>query len=470
MASEDGERANAQLRLGTVLLGKYRIERVLGIGGMAVVYEATHRNRQKFAIKVLHRELSINPDIRSRFLREGYVANTVEHRGAVKVLDDDLAEDGSAFLVMELLAGESLEQIWAKHTRRLPAWIVLALCDQLLDVLAAAHSRSIVHRDIKPANLFLTREGVVKVLDFGIARLRESTATHATQTGTLLGTPAFMAPEQAGGRPQDIDGRTDLWAVGATLFSLLTGATVHECDNAQQLIVQAATRPARSMAKVMPEASPRIVALVDRALAFDRTKRWPGADQMRDAVREAYLAEFSTVPAEASLALLFGSQAARDPATPPPRLGASVPIQAPLASTAEAHTSNAVASRTLPATPTSRRRWGWPAAAMLGLPALAGAMSVVWYRGPPKLPPSPSASAPAQATTATAIPAFSAPSPSASPGSPAASSSPALSTSMSTIPSGGQKRHEGHSSFKDAGTAQESTSTSANPLNMPLLP
>src|SRR5580704_12385213 len=132
--------SRASRRIGTVLRGKYRIDRVLGVGGMAVVYAATHRNKKRFAVKMLHPELSTREDIRTRFLREGYVANSVEHPGAVAVMDDDVAEDGAAFLVMELLDGVGVEQLCEKRGNRLPVSAVLAMSYQLLDVLAAAHS------------------------------------------------------------------------------------------------------------------------------------------------------------------------------------------------------------------------------------------------------------------------------------------------------------------------------------------
>jgi eukaryotic-like serine/threonine-protein kinase len=185
----------ARARLGRVLRGKYRLDRVLGIGGMAVVYAATHRNKKKFAIKMLHPELSIRENIRTRFLREGYVANSVEHPGAVAVLDDDVAEDGSAFIVMELLDGAPVDEVWTRQGQRLPLGTVLAIGDALLDVLVAAHGKKIVHRDLKPANLFLTSDGRLEVLDFGIARLHDETSSEATATGAMLGTPAFMAPD-----------------------------------------------------------------------------------------------------------------------------------------------------------------------------------------------------------------------------------------------------------------------------------
>jgi serine/threonine-protein kinase len=162
MPDDDVKRA-ADARLGRVLRGKYRLDRVLGIGGMATVYAATHRNKKRFAIKLLHPELSTRENIRTRFLREGYVANSVDHPGAVAVLDDDVAEDGSAFLVMELLEGSALDELADKHEgRKLPLALALSIGDALLDVLAAAHGKGIVHRDLKPANVFLTNDGRIE--------------------------------------------------------------------------------------------------------------------------------------------------------------------------------------------------------------------------------------------------------------------------------------------------------------------
>ena len=221
----------AESRVGALIKGKWTIDRLIGVGGMAVVYRATHRNKKRAAIKMLHPEFSLDQRIRARFLREGYLANSVGHPGAVRVDDDDVTEDGAAFLVMELLEGETVEARRVRQGGRLSAAEALPMIYQLLDVLAAAHAKGIVHRDLKPDNLFLNRDGQVKVLDFGIARLHElRDEVVKTQAGSLLGTPAFMAPEQARARWDLVDARTDLWAVGATLFTLLTGRFVHEAD------------------------------------------------------------------------------------------------------------------------------------------------------------------------------------------------------------------------------------------------
>jgi serine/threonine protein kinase len=294
-------------RIGTTLRGKYTIDRVLGEGGMATVFAATHRNKKRFAVKVLHPQLAVSQDLRNRFVREGYVANTVEHPGAVAVLDDDVSEDGTAFIVMELLEGAPLDAVWERATPpRLPLRAVLAIGVQLLDVLAAAHAKSVVHRDIKPQNLFVTKDGTIKVLDFGIARIREATSqAHTTQTGMMMGTPAFMPPEQALGKSREIDGQTDVWAAGATLFSLLSGTYVHEGESGQEVAVRAATVPPRSLSTVAPDVAAPVVAIVDRALAFDKASRWPNAAAMRDALEQAHITLFSTSTAKASVADLL---------------------------------------------------------------------------------------------------------------------------------------------------------------------
>ncbi len=282
------QRAGA--RVGVVLREKWRLDALLGVGGMAAVYAATHRNGKRGAVKMLHLELSTNGDARRRFLREGYAANSVDHPGAVSVLDDDVAEDGSVFLVMELLQGHTVEARAASRPgSKLEAGEVLAIVDQVLEVLVAAHAKGIVHRDLKPENLFLTNAGQVKVLDFGLARLRDlstgSKGQRMTADGSAMGTPAFMPPEQALGNWDTVDGRTDLWAVGASMFTLLTGRFVHEADNLQKLMLAAMTKAPRKIGSVEPRVPPEVAAIIDRALAFEQKDRWPDAAAMRVAVR-----------------------------------------------------------------------------------------------------------------------------------------------------------------------------------------
>jgi serine/threonine protein kinase len=330
-AAEEDVVERARKRLGTVLRGKYTLERVLGVGGMATVFAATHRNGKEFAVKVLHPELALRKDIRTRFVREGYVANSVKHPGAVAVLDDDVEEDGTAFLVMELLHGQTVETLWQRCGTRLPLRLVAGITLQLLDVLAAAHARGVVHRDIKPENLLVMRDGQLKVLDFGIARVRDIAAGRATQTGFTMGTPAFMAPEHARAKPEDIDARTDLWAVGATMFTLGSGQTVHEADNAQAALILAATLPARPLARVLPSAPEAICRVVDRALAFEKEDRWADAKAMHEALASACTECFGEVPSVARVAELLkdvGAGSMRPPELEPAE-PSTLPVQVP---------------------------------------------------------------------------------------------------------------------------------------------
>jgi serine/threonine-protein kinase len=312
----------AGARVGTVLVGKYTLDAVLGVGGMAVVYKATHRNGAKLAIKMLLPQHASDEDIRRRFRREARYANMVDHPGALSVIDDDVSDDGVGFLVLELLQGAPCDQLCAKHGGRLPIEAACATALQVLDVLEAAHAKGIFHRDIKPSNLFVLRDGTVKVLDFGIARLRQSVAggAHSTQTGgTLLGTPAFMAPEQADAT-SELDERVDIWGVGATLFNLLSGATV--------------TRPARSLGSVTREVPDPRVDVVDKALRYDPADRWPSASAMRIALLAAYRRAFNGSPGPVALASLLRSDFASEPpdatsSTPPTvRSGGEAPAPA----------------------------------------------------------------------------------------------------------------------------------------------
>jgi eukaryotic-like serine/threonine-protein kinase len=276
----------AQARVG-IQVRKWTIDRLLAIGGMASVYVATHRNGNRVAIKVLHREFADMPEAKERFMREGYVANKVGHPGAVTVLDDDQLDDGTPFLVMELLSGQSLEDRLGRRPI-LPLPEVLYVADQILDVLAMAHDAGIIHRDIKPPNVFLIPDGKVKVLDFGLARLLDPTSIALTRAGTVIGTASYMSPEQARGKHSQVDHRTDIFALGALVFRCLSGRTVHTGATATDCMLAAMSNKAPSLAEVTRGAPADVVSLVDRALAFDKTGRWPDARSMQADLRAVY--------------------------------------------------------------------------------------------------------------------------------------------------------------------------------------
>jgi serine/threonine protein kinase len=275
-------------RVGSVLRRKWTVDKLIGLGGMASVYAATHRNGKRVAIKVLHPTLAMNADACERFLREGYAANQVDHPNAVSVLDDDETDDGAAFLVMELLEGEGLDARLERQTKLDPTE-VLFIAEQVLDVLAAAHAKGIIHRDIKPANLFLSKDGSVKVLDFGLARMKESRfGGKVTRDGIVIGTASYMSPEQAQAKRDLIDARSDLWSVGATMFHALTGRYVHHGGTTMDRLIAAMKKPAPSIGSVAPELPESLVRLIDKSLAFCRENRWPDARSMQTALREVF--------------------------------------------------------------------------------------------------------------------------------------------------------------------------------------
>ncbi|MBI5537068.1 MAG: serine/threonine protein kinase [Deltaproteobacteria bacterium] len=417
----------AQVLVGQVLRDKWHLDGLIGVGGMASVFAATHRNGRRGAVKLLHTEFSLDKAIRSRFLREGYVANKVGHPGTVEILDDDVAETGSVFLVMELLEGESVDRRWTRNDRRLPPKEVLVIADRVLDVLAAAHDKGIVHRDVKPENMFITREGVVKMLDFGIARLREvSTASVATRFGTTLGTPAYMSPEQALGRNDEVDSISDLWAVGASMFTLLTGRHVHGGKTINEQLVAAATRAAPQVATVDPDVPPRIAAIIDKALSFERVDRYGDARVMQRAVREAYFH-------------LYGSTVATAPQLEVPDAGYpdlldEAQTQAINAASLGVQTTMKPATASRPVSSSRRqrfRRWQLWAVGIASL-VLGGAIAVTGWR------------ANSQRSVAASATVAASPQPSASTGtapaapldgSPVASSSAAASAEPAALPS-----------------------------------
>jgi serine/threonine-protein kinase len=283
----DEDREKARARIGQVLASKWTLDELLGVGGMAAVYAATHRNGARAAVKILHDVAARDQEARDRFLREGYLANQVGHEGVVAVLDDDVTADGTPFVVMELLDGATLDAVCEQRGGVISTGEALWIADQVLDALGAAHQKGVVHRDLKPQNLFLNRSGKVKILDFGIARAAQKQNGRATQMGNTMGTPGFMAPEQARGTWDAVDGRTDLWALGATLYTALTAQYLHEAATPNLSLLEAMTRPAPPIQTMRADLPDAVAAIVDRALAFAPEDRFPDAAAMREAVRAA---------------------------------------------------------------------------------------------------------------------------------------------------------------------------------------
>ena len=240
----------------------------------------------------MHPEYATNAALRERFEREARVTASINHQGRVEVFDAGVSSQGEPYFAMELLEGVTLNQLWKQHNQKLPIDYVLHVADRVLDLLSACHAQNLIHRDLKPSNLFVTFDGYVKVLDFGVARLREA-GVEPTMVGTALGTPAYMAPEQALGSREGIDPRTDIFAVGAMLHAMITGKRLHEGRSQQEAFVLAATRPAPSVARIDASLPASVVALIDRALQWDKRNRFPDAQSMRDEVARV-LAEIAS--------------------------------------------------------------------------------------------------------------------------------------------------------------------------------
>lgn len=296
---------------GKTLCGRYRLDTQLGAGGMGTVYAATHlRLDRAVAIKLLKPEVSRDSTLVERFFREARTAASVDSVGIVDVLDLDIDPELGPFMVMERLNGDSLVDVLPRGP--LPPERAIQIIADMLDVLGAVHVKGIVHRDLKPPNVFLHRTAdgkeIVKVLDFGIAQL---SFARMTLEGAVIGTPRWMAPEQARGRP-DVDHRADLYAAGLLLYSALCGQPPHHDVPSNEIAkhLDRGPTPLRSLVSI-PEP---LYALVDRALAARPEDRFQDAAEMAAALRS-----LRSAPAEPEISATRVSPALvrPQPSTPP---------------------------------------------------------------------------------------------------------------------------------------------------------
>jgi serine/threonine protein kinase len=278
---------SASFGVGDLVDGKYRILRLIGEGGWGIVFEGENaRTLKRVAIKVLRTQSAITPDIQARFEREAQAAGRIGSEHIVEVFDLGTLADGTSYMVMELLAGEDLSTRVHAAGRLAPVAAV-KLVVQLLDGLGAAHAAGILHRDLKPENLFLvptrTGEDFVKILDFGISKFANAPAISATMTGAVLGSPFYMAPEQARGLKQ-IDARTDLYAVGTVLFECITGRVPFEGDNFNDLMFKIVLAPRPNPIELVPDLDSELAPTMLKAISADPADRFQTAEQFRDAL------------------------------------------------------------------------------------------------------------------------------------------------------------------------------------------
>jgi serine/threonine-protein kinase len=279
----------AAVDVGSVIADTYKIEALLGRGGMGAVFLASHRRLagKQVAIKILHTEIE-DTDIVARFKREAEIAAKLNHPNIVGVIDYNVSPDGTPYLVLDYLEGETLAQRIARGP--LPLDQVVSIVRQVGSGLAAAHRAGIVHRDLKPQNIFLVPTEVdgrlveiAKVLDFGISKIRGS-QTVKTQDSALLGTPQYMAPEQATGQHANVDERTDIFAFGAIVYEMLSGEPAFGGASIPEVVFKVVYEQPAALDEKAPTAPPAVVAAVAQAMAKPSDQRFPTVTAFVEAV------------------------------------------------------------------------------------------------------------------------------------------------------------------------------------------
>lgn len=318
-------------------VGNYLVKSKLGEGGMGIVFLAEHPLiSRRVAIKVIHPDYARNPEAVSRFFTEAQAVNKIGHPNIVDITDFGQTAEGESYFIMEYLAGESLSSRLAKG--RMPLAVGLHIAAQVADALAASHTSNILHRDLKPDNVFLIGRGhdhsVVKVLDFGLAKLTgDQKSSHKTRTGSVMGTPYYMAPEQCAGK-SDIDSRADVYSLGVMLWEIVVGRVPFPGEGYGEIIVKHLTEPAPRAIQENPDCPPWLDELIDLALAKEKTHRVQTMAEFRDTLQ----GQLDQIPPElmaaAGMAHQMGSRppgmGSRPPGmgSRPPRLASTPPSQA----------------------------------------------------------------------------------------------------------------------------------------------
>jgi eukaryotic-like serine/threonine-protein kinase len=264
-------------RVGTILDDAYELVRLIQAGGMSQVYEALEmRLSRPVAVKIMSTSLSDDEQALARFQREVKITSQLAHPHVVQLLNFGTTDTGEPYLVTEYLQGENLEQRLGR-VEQVPPASAARMVQQVASALAAVHARGIVHRDLKPSNLFLLSvegaEDFVKVMDFGVSKIRGSN-TRLTRAFTMVGTPEYMSPEQAEGRIDDVDQRSDQWALGCIAWRLLTGVPPFRGRNLDELVENIICTDPPSLADVAPDLPIKVEPVLRKALSKRRSSRY----------------------------------------------------------------------------------------------------------------------------------------------------------------------------------------------------
>jgi serine/threonine-protein kinase len=288
------------LNAGELIQSRYRLQRLLGSGASGSVWAARNELIDRdVALKVMRPEVAEDAVALQRFFNEAKASGRVRSPSIVEILDLGQAEDGSPFLVFELLEGEGIDER-LRREGTVPPETLLELLSGVARALELAHAQGIIHRDLKPANIYLTRgvngQPIAKILDFGISKIFDTGHNFTlTRTGTVVGSPAYMSPEQAAGR-EDIDGRADIWSLGVVMYEALTGTLPHQAANYNQLMVRILTQDCDPVQTRKPDLPPSVCAIVDACLKRERDERTSNAgvlaNQMEAALREMRAVRF----------------------------------------------------------------------------------------------------------------------------------------------------------------------------------